>query len=207
MSLRTTLLAFAFAASCAAAPLPPQSANDPESLFKKMEAALAAAKSLHVEFESTGDTSSVKGSFKISEGKKVDMKVDGRAGVKKYSLTLVCDGEKMKVTRTETPPPPVPLKEQPELPAAPGLAVNVASALARGGAWLAQSFADAEYRRAADPWFIERQDAEVSGRGMNPVPPPPARELAALYTVSNFRAGKSEGAVSYDLIQKDETPL
>jgi hypothetical protein len=220
MSLRTTLLALAFAASCAAtppapapkptpkaappAPPAPQTAGDPESLFKKMEAALTGAKSLHVDFESTGDTSSVKGSFKITDGKKLEMKIDGRAGVKKYTLTLTCDGEKMKVTRSETPAPPVPLQEQPELPAAPALATNVAAALARGGAWLAQTFADAEYRRAADPWFIERQDAGLQNRPMNPVPPPPARDLASLYTLSNFRG---KGEVTYDLVRKDEVPL
>src|SRR5882762_3325941 len=103
MSLRTNLLAIALAASCAAAP-PPRPANESEALYKKMEAALASAKKLHVEFESTTEGSTVKGSFKLEEGNKLDMKIEGAAGEKRYSLALACDGKKMTLTRSETPP-------------------------------------------------------------------------------------------------------
>ncbi len=209
MSPRTNLLALAFAASCAAAP-PQAPANESEALYRKMEAALAAAKKLNVEFVSTTEGSTVKGTFTIDEGNKLDMKVEGSAGEKKYTLTLVCDGQKMNLTRSETPPPPVPLKPQPELEAPGTLAANVAAALARGGAWLAQEFADGEYRAAADPWFEERQKAEGEQRPMKKLTPVPPRDVTTMHTMGNFRAGKAEGgasAVTYDLVRKGEGPV
>src|SRR5688572_10997945 len=129
MSSRTAILVFAFAASCAAAPPPrpappkpppvptPQAANDSEAQFRKMEAALAAAKKLTVEFKSVTDGASVSGTFAVDEGNKLEMKIQGTAGEKKYELALKCDGAKMTLTRSETPPPPVPLEAQPELAA------------------------------------------------------------------------------------------
>jgi len=208
MSPRTNLLAIAFAASCAAAP-PQTPSNESEALYRKMEAALAAGKKLHVEFESTAEGSTIKGSFAIDEGNKFDMKIEGAAGTKKYTLALACDGGKMALARSETPPPPVPLKPQPELPAPATLAANVAGALARGGAWLAQEFVDGEYRAAADPWFEERQKAEGEKRPMKKLPAVAPRDVTTMHTMGNFRAGKAEGgatAVTYDLVRKGESP-
>src|SRR5688572_26400938 len=207
MTLRTTFAALAFAASCAAS-APQQASSPAEALYRKMEAALAAAKNLHVGFESTFDGSTVKGSFKIEDGSKVEMKVDGQAGAKKYSLALKSDGEKMTLTRSETPPPPVPLEPQPELKASGTIPANVAAGLARGGAWLAQELADVEYRVVADAYFEERQ-ATKEGRPFKPRPAAPI-VAAEMHTMSNFRAGKSEGgatAVTYDLVRKGDTPV
>ena len=211
MSLRTTLLAIAFAASCAAtppAPPPvPQASNDSEALYRKMETALANSKKLQVDFKSALDGAAVEGTFKVDEGNKLEMKVSGAAGQKKYALVLACDGAKMNLTRTETPPPPVPLKPQPELPAPGTLAANVLAALARGGAWLAQEFADGEYRAVADPYFEERQKAlEENNRPMKPMPPVAPRDVTALHELRNFRPGGA-GAVTYDLIRKGEGPI
>jgi outer membrane lipoprotein-sorting protein len=207
MTLRTTLAALAFAASCAASG-PPQASNPSEALYRKMEAALAAAKNLQVDFESTFDASTVKGSFKIEDGSKLEIKIDGQAGAKKYSIVLKSTGDKMTLTRSETPPPPVPLGDQPEL-AAPGtLTANVAAGLARGGAWLAQEAADYEYRVLADEFFEKRQ-ATKEGRAPNPRPAAPI-VVAEMHTLRNFRPGKAEGgatAVTYDLVRKGESPL
>src|SRR5262245_8574554 len=206
MSFRTTLLALAFAASCAAS-APPQASNPSEALYRKMEAALAAAKNLQVEFESTFDASAVKGSFKIEDGNRLDMKVEGRAGAKEYVLALKSDGAKMTLERSETPPPPVPLEAQPALEAPAALTANVAACLARGGAWLAQEVAETEYRRAADPYFEERQ-AKKEGRPFKPHPAAPL-VVAEMHTLRNFRPGPSEGgatAVTYELVRKSESP-
>src|SRR5688572_7196261 len=184
--------------SCAATPL--RAPQDPESLFKKMTETLASAKRLQVEFDAIADGATVKGSFAIDEGNKLEMKVDGTSGTKKYTLTLSCDGAKMNLTRKETPAPPVPLEDQPEMPAPANLTANVAAALARGGAWLAQEFTDVEYRRTANPWFIERQNARgENNRKMNDVPAPEPRDVTTLHTLSNFRTGTG-GSVVYDMI-------
>jgi len=210
MSPRTNLLVIALAASCAAAP-PPRPVNESEALYRKMESALATAKKLQVEFESATEGSTIKGSFKLEEGNKLDMKIEGAAGMKKYTLALACDGQKMNLKRTEDPPPPVPLEAQPELAAPATLAANVAAALARGGAWLAQEFADGEYRASADPWFEERQKAtEENKRPMRKLPPVAPRDVSTLHAMGNFRAGKAEGgasAVTYDLVRKGESPI
>ena len=206
MRPRSIWPALALAVSCAATP--PQAATPSEALYRKMEAALAAAKNLQVEFESTFDASSVKGSFKIEEGNKLDMKVEGQAGAKRYSLTLASTGPKMVLTRAETPPPPVPLEPQPELSAPAALTANVAACLARGGAWLAQEVAETEYRMAADAYFEERQ-AKKEGRPFKPRPAAPL-VVAEMHTLQNFRPGKSEGgatAVTYDLVRKSGSPV
>jgi hypothetical protein len=216
MSLRTTLLALAFAASCAATPplqapsvTPPktapvpQAANDSEAQYRKMEAAVTSAKTLQVTFESAGDGVSAKGSFKIGEGNKLEMKVEGVAGVKKYTLTLTCDGKQMTLVREETPPPPVPLKPQAEFEPPPNLAANTAAGFARGGAWLAQEFSDGEYRAIANAYYTERQKAlEENNRPMKPQVVPPG-DLGAMYELKNFRSGGA-GAVTYDLFRKGE---
>ena len=220
MSLRTTLLAVAFAASCAAtppAPAPvsppspsppvPQAANDSEALYRKMESALAKAKKLQVEFQSSSDNTAIKGTFKVGEGNKFEMNIAGAAGQKKYTLVLTCDGTKMNLTRTETPPPPIPLQAQPELPAPGTLATNVLAALARGGAWLAQDFSEGEYRAVANPYFEERQKAaEEEHRPMKPLPPVAPRDVTALHELRNFRPGGA-GAVTYDLVRKGDNPM
>jgi len=215
MSLRTTLLALAFAASCAAAtplrppappaPPPPQAANDSEALYRKMEAALTGAKNFLVEFDSTTDGASVKGSFKIGEGNKLEMKIEGAAGVKKYKLAMTCDGQKMNVTRSEEPPPPVPLAPQPELATPDNLAAHVALGLARGGAWLAQDFADGDYRMVADPYFAERQKAFEEQREMK-TPGVAPRDVTPLHELKNFRSGGAS-AITYDLVAKGEKPV
>ena len=211
MSLRTNLLAIALATSCAAtppAPPPiPQAANDSEALYRKMESALANAKKLQVEFQSSSDGAAVKGTFKVDEGNKIEMKVLGAAGQKQYELIVTCDGTKLNLTRSEKPPPPLPLKAQPELPAPATLATNVLAALARGGAWLAQEFADGEYRAVAIPYFEERQKAEEDHhRAMRPLPPVPPGDVTALHDLRNFRPGGA-GAVTYDLFRKGDKPI
>jgi len=208
--LRSSLLGIVFAMSCAASP-PYQAPNDSEKLYRKMEAALAGAKKLQVDFESATEGSSIKGSFKIEDGNIFGMEVEGAVGAKKYTLSLSCNGLKMSLTRTENPPPPVPLGPQPALPAPKTLTTNVAAALARGGAWLAQEFAEGEYRAVADPYFEERQKAkEQENRPMNKLPAVPPRDVTALHTMENFRPGKSEGgasAVTYDLVRKGGKPI
>lgn len=198
--MRTGFLGLALVMSCAAAPY--QAPNDAELQFKKMTETLAAAKPLQVEFDSIADGATVKGTFAIVEGNKLDMKVHGSTGTKKYTLSITCDGAKMNLTREETPAPPVPLEPQPEMPAPANLTANVAAALARGGAWLAQEFTDIEYRRTANPWFIERQNAKEAGRKMNDVPAPAPRDVTTLHTLSNFRTGTG-GAVVYDMISRE----
>ncbi|HEY3226918.1 MAG TPA: hypothetical protein VGK61_08000 [Planctomycetota bacterium] len=207
--MRLGIAGIAFAVSCAASP-PPQAANDGEALYRKMEAALAGAKNLEVTFDSSTDgpgSARITGKFKIEAGNKLAMKIEGLVGVKKYTLELACDGAKMNLKRTETPPPPVPLEAQPELPAPGTLATNVAAALARGGAWLAQEFADGEYRAVADPYFEERQQAKDEKRPMKPLPAVAPRDATALHTLENFRLGKPDGGatpVTYDLTRKGE---
>lgn len=207
--MRLGIVGIALAVSCAAAP-PPQAANDGEALYKKMEAALAAAKKLEVTFESSTEApgpARISGTIKVESGNKLEMKVQGDVGVKKYTLELTCDGGKMNLTRTETPPPPVPLGPQPELPAPGTLAANVAAALARGGAWFAQEFADGEYRAVADPFFEERQAAKAENRPMKDLPAVAPRDAATLHTMANFRQGKPEGGatpVTYDLTRTGE---
>ncbi|HTF55798.1 MAG TPA: hypothetical protein VK661_00895 [Planctomycetota bacterium] len=202
--MRLGIVGIALVVSCAAAP-PPQAVNDGEALYRKMEAALAAAKKLEVTFESTAEgpgSAKVSGTFKVEAGNKVEMNVQGLVGVKKYTLELSCDGAKMNLKRTETPPPPVPLGPQPELPAPATLGTNVAAALARGGAWFAQEFADGEYRAVADPYFEERQTAKAENRPMKEIPAVAPRDATTLHTMANFRLGKSEGGatpVTYDL--------
>ena len=203
--MRPILLGMLIAASCAASPVP-QAATEGEALYRKMEAAVTGAKKLTVEFTATADGATVTGTFVIDEGNKLDLKVAGTSGVKKYDLKIKCDGQKMSLERSETPAPPVPLEPQPELPAPANFTANVAASFARGGAWLAQEFADVEYRRAADPWFIERQKAkEEQGRKMKPVPPPPLREASSLHDLRNFRSGDG-GSIRYDLVPKGENP-
>lgn len=207
--MRLGIAGIAFVVSCAAAPVP-QAANDGEALYRKMESALAAAKKLEVGFESTAEgpgPAKVTGSFKVEAGNKLEMKVQGLIGVKKYTLELTCDDGKMNLKRTETPPPPVPLGPQPELPAPGTLATNVAAALGRGGAWFAQEFADGEYRAVADPYFEERQKAAEEKRPMNPVAAVAPRDATTLHTLGNFRLGKAEGGatpVTYDLTTQGE---
>lgn len=199
--VRTILLGLAFVASCAAAPAP-QAANEGEALFRKMESALSAARKWRLEFNSTTDGAFSKGTLHIDEGNKLEMKVTGSVGTKKYDLTLTCDGQKMNVTRSEMPPPPVALAAQPELPAPPNLAANAAVALARGGAWLAQEFTYGEYRAVADPYFEERSKAKAeNNRPMKPLPPVAPRDAAAFHVLANFRTGGA-GAVTYDLVPK-----
>jgi len=206
--MRLGIAGIALVVSCAARP--PQAANDGEALYRKMESALAAAKKLEVTFESTAEgpgPAKVSGTFKVEAGNKVEMKVQGLVGVKKYTLELSCDGAKMNLKRSETPPPPVPLGPQPELPAPATLATNVAAALARGGAWFGQEFADGEYRAVADPFFEERQKAFEEKRPMNPPPAVAPRDASALYALANFRLGKAEGGatpVTYDLTRPGE---
>jgi len=208
--VRSSLLGIVFAMSCAASP-PYQAPNDGEKLYRKMEAALAAAKKLHVDFTSTTEGSTIQGSFRVDEGNKLKMEIEGAAGAKTYKITLSCDGAQMSLTRSESPPPPVPLGPQPALPAPKTLTANVAAALARGGAWLAQEFADGEYRAVADPYFEERQKAkEQENRPMNKLPAVAPRDVTALHTMENFRPGKSEGgasAVTYDLVRKGGKPI
>lgn len=207
--MRSSLLGIVFAMSCAASPSP-QAANDSEKLYRKMEAALAGAKKLQVDFESATEGSSIKGSFKIEDGNKFGMEVVGAVGAKKYTLSLSCDGQEMLLTRTEEPPPPVPLGPQPALPAPKTLTANVAAALARGGAWLAQEFADGEYRALANPFFEERQKSIEQKRPMNKLPAVAPRDVTVLHKMENFRPGKSEGgasAVTYDLVRKDGKPI
>jgi hypothetical protein len=135
------------------------------------------------------------------------MNIAGTAGQKQYTLVLACDGAKMTLTRTETPAPPLPLKPQPELPAPGTLAANVFAALARGGAWLAQDFAEGEYRAVANPYFEERQKAqEEENRPMKPLPPVAPRDVTALHELRNFRPGGA-GAVTYDLVRKVDSPI
>jgi hypothetical protein len=203
--VRPILLGMLFAASCAASPVP-QAAPDAEALYRKMEAALTGAKKLTVDFTATADGASVKGTFTFDEGNKLDMSVEGTVGVKKYKLALKCDGEKLSLTRSETPAPPVPLEEQPVLPGPPPkLSAHTALALARGGAWLAQEFADGEYRAIADAYFVERQKArEQNNRPMKPQVVAP-RDIAALHELRNFRSGDG-GSVRYDLVPTGENP-
>src|SRR5262245_53361282 len=198
MSLRTTLLSLAFAMSCAAAPAPPppQEAN-----YRQMEAAVTSAKKLHVEFTSETAGAKVTGTLKIDEGNKLELNVAGKAGVKEYKLTLACDGKEMKLTRWESPPPPVALEEQPALAAPPNLAANTALAFARGGAWLAQEFGEGEYRELANAFFVERQHSREEGRPPKPVSVPP-RDVNALYEATNFRSG-----ATYDLVRKTDKPI
>ena len=205
MILRTNLLALAFAASCAATPPSPapapQAANDGEALYKRMEAALTSAKSLQLDFESVTDGGSTKGSFKTSEGNKLEMKIAGTAGVKTYELALTCDGAKMTLTRSEKPPPPVPLQPQPELEAPANLTAHVALGLARGGAWLAQDFADGDFRRVADAYFVERQKSFEEQRAAKAIKVEP-RDVTPLHQLKNFRSGGA-ATVTYDLMAGD----
>ena len=200
--MRAVLLGIAFAAACAATPLrapAPQASNDAEALYKKMEAALAAAKKLDVTFTSSTEgpgATKTTGSFSIAPGNNLDMKVEGVSGVKKYSLALSSNGAQMTLTRSEIPPPPVPLPPLPPLPPPKALVSNTALALARGGAWLAQKYADGEYRTAVDAHFTAME------RG---APPAPSAEtdVAKWHSMANFRMGAAEGgaaSVTYDLV-------
>lgn len=198
MSLRTTLLGIAFAVSCAAAPAPrpPQEAD-----YRKMEAAVTSARKLLVEFTSETAGAKVTGTLKIDEGNKLELNVAGKAGVKEYRLTVTCDGKVMNLARWESPPPPVALEEQPPLAAPPNFAANTALAFARGGAWLAQEFAEGEYRALANAFFVERQHAREEARPAKPVSVPP-RDANALYEATNFRSG-----ATYDLVRKTDKPV
>ncbi|HKS16806.1 MAG TPA: hypothetical protein VJU16_05800, partial [Planctomycetota bacterium] len=170
--------------------------NDGEALYRKMEAALAGAKKLEVEFKSTTKGATIQGTFKVDEGNKLEMKVQGTAGVKKYSLELTCDDGKMSLKRSETPPPPVPLPAQPMLPAPATLTKNVAAALARGGAWLAQEYADGEYR------------AELERTLKAQPPPADMTDVTRRHELRNFQLGKAgaDGApVTYDMIRTGES--
>src|SRR5262245_2644615 len=106
MNLRTTLAVLAFAASCAAA-TPLQAPNDAEALYRKMEAALAGAKKLTVDFKAVADGTLVEGTLALDDGNKLDLSVKGKAGVKDYTLVIKCDGQKLSLARTEKPAPPV----------------------------------------------------------------------------------------------------
>jgi hypothetical protein len=196
--------------SCAASPSP-QSANDGEALYKKMQAAIAASKPLRIQFTSSVEDKAapltrLKGTLAIEEGNKAEFEVEGQAGTRKFTLKLTSDGTKVRIHRLESPPPPDlgPLPPTAEVEAPKTLTGNLASAMARGGAWLAQEYFDGEYRAAADRHFKAMQGI---------INPPPTKEtdvtdrhlLKAFKLVKKEKVGdRTAQAVSYDLVRTGE---
>src|SRR5688572_28121558 len=199
MNLRTTLLSLALAMSCAATP--PQAANEAEALYKKMEAALKATP-LKFKFTSSVEHPStpvvqMKGSLSVEEGNKAVLEVEGKVGVRTYTLKLTSDGKEISIARSEAPPPPdlrpLPPPAVVAVPKSPG--ANLASAAARGGAWLVQDYFDGEYRAAADRYFKGMQ-------GMTVPPPKNETDVAEWHLLKNFTMGKKDKsgqAVQYEM--------
>ncbi len=221
MNSRTTLLALAFAASCAATPAsppppappapPPQAANDAEALFKKMETALAA-RPFKIKFTSgvmhpASPLVQMKGSLSVEPGTTAELGIEGKVGAKKFTLILKSDGKAITADRTESPPPPDlgPLPPPAAVPPPKSLSANLAAAMARGGVWLAQDYFDGEYRAAADRHFKAMQGIVV---------PPPANEtdVTQWHALRNFAMDKKEKiggrdaqAVRYEMVKAGET--